>query len=164
MAEKRVKMPRPMAVSDLLAAAFHGKPAERRLEEGKIWLAWDAAVGRQIAGKARPVGFRDGILTVAVASAPWMQQLTFLKRGMIERLNERLGRDLVQEIYLKAGRPETPPAAAKQPLPNPRPLLPEEQERIAVQTGSICDPELRESFRNLLIRHLTESSPAEDKP
>jgi len=105
MTEKRKKMPRPMAISDLLDSAFHGKPAERRLQEGKIWLVWDTAVGRQIAAKARPVSFRDGVLTVAVVSAPWMQQLTFLKKGMIEKINERLCHEMVRDIYLKAGMP-----------------------------------------------------------
>ena len=113
MAEKRQRMKRPAPVSELLAAAFHGKPAEKRLKEGKIWLIWDAAVGPQIAGRARPVSFRDGILTVAVASAPWMQQLTFLKTGMIEKLNGRLGCELVREIYLKAGLPESSPPVTR---------------------------------------------------
>ena len=106
MAETRQKMKRPTPVSVLLAASFRGKPAEKRLEEGKIWLVWNAAVGKQIAAKARPVSFRDGILTVGVSSAPWMQQLTFLKTGMIEKINECLGRDLVRDLYLKAGQPQ----------------------------------------------------------
>ena len=38
-------MRRPVAVADLLSSAFQGKPAEKRLKEGKIWLVWDAAVG-----------------------------------------------------------------------------------------------------------------------
>ena len=102
-------MKRPAPVADLMAAIFRGKPAEKRLEEGRIWLVWDAAVGRQIAAKARPVSFRDGTLTVAVVSAPWMQQLTFLKRGLQERLNAALGEPLVTDIYLRAANPETPP-------------------------------------------------------
>ena len=66
------------------------------------------------------MSFRDGVLTVAVASAPWMQQLTFLKKGMIEKLNERLGRELVRDIYLKAGMP--------QPLPSPDPNRPKNRD------------------------------------
>ncbi len=110
-------MKRPAPVADLMAAIFRGKPAEKRLEEGRIWLVWDAAVGRQIAAKARPVSFRDGTLTVAVVSAPWMQQLTSLKKGILEKLNERLGLEVVRDIYLKAGAPE-PFARKKRGLPS----------------------------------------------
>ena len=155
MAEKRQRMKRPAPVSELLAAAFHGKPAEKRLKEGKIWLIWDAAVGPQIAGRARPVSFRDGILTVAVASAPWMQQLTFLKTGMIEKLNGRLGCELVREIYLKAGLPESSPPRNKTAVRKSRPLKADEKLRIAEETASIPDPELREGFASLFARHLT---------
>ena len=153
-------MKRPLPVSDLMSALLRGKPAEKRLEEGKIWLVWDAAVGAQIAAKARPVSFRDGTLTVAVVSAPWMQQLNFLKQGLMEKLNQRLGRELVRDIYLKAGAPE--PAA---PRPKPRgekerPLAAAEKHRIAEQASSIADPELRETVARLLARHLASTKPS----
>ena len=149
-------MRRPVAVADLLSSAFQGKPAEKRLEEGKIWLVWDAAVGAQIAGKAHPVSFRDGVLTVAVVSAPWMQQLTFLKQGMIEKLNTLVGNDLIRDIYLKAGQPEPKTAAPKPGGRKARHLTREEVERIATQTGPIHDLELRAQFARLLSRHLAD--------
>ena len=153
MTEKRKKMPRPMAISDLLDIAFRGKPAEKRLQEGKIWLVWDSAVGRQIAAKARPVSFRDGVLTVAVVSAPWMQQLTFLKKGIVDKLNERIGRDLVRDIYLKAGMPQ--PLPPSEPVKKPgRQLTEDETSRIREQTASVSDPELREAFTRVLGREL----------
>ncbi|RQW77230.1 MAG: DUF721 domain-containing protein, partial [Geobacter sp.] len=145
-------MKSPAPVSDLMTTLFRGKPAEKRLEEGKIWLVWDAAVGSQVAAKARPVSFRDGTLTVAVVSAPWMQQLTFLKKAILEKLNERLGRELVRDVYLKAGMPQPPPPRrqpAKKPL---RRLTEQESCRIVEQTASIADPELREAFARILAR------------
>jgi len=147
-------MPRPLAVADILTAAFHGKPAGKRLEEGKIWLVWDAAVGRQVAATARPVSFRDGILTVAVSSAPWMQQLTFLKRNMVDKLNEQLGRPLIRDIYLKAG-PPTPLSRQAEPAESAERRLTERETRlIAAQTAAISDPELREAFVRVLSRAL----------
>lgn len=159
MADKRNKMPRPAAVADLLSSALRGTPTEKRLKEGNIWLEWDSAVGKQIAGRARPVSFRDGTLTVAVESAPWMQQLAFLKKGIMEKLNARLGEELVRDIYLKAGKPaKTPPN--KLPVERyTRPLLAEERQRIAEQTDSVTDPELREALAGLLARHMQTNSP-----
>lgn len=162
MADKRGKMPRPVPVSDLLASVFHGKPAEKRLKEGKIWLVWDSAVGEQIASRARPVSFRDGVLTVAVANAPWMQQLNFLKKGIMEKLNARIGEDLVREIFLKAGRNEPPSVQVHTRKRKLRPLSGEEKLRIAEQSAPIEDQELREAFASLLTKHLTEQSKTGD--
>ena len=158
MANKREKMPRPSSVSDLLTAVFHGTPTERRLKEGRIWLVWDSVVGKQIAGRARPVSFRDGTLTVAVESAPWMQQLAFLKKGILEKLNARLGEDLVRDIFLKAGKPQKALLFNLPVKRYARPLLAEEQQKIAELTDSVTDLELREALAGLLSRHMETDS------
>lgn len=156
MAEKRKKMPRPAPLSDLLTTVFRGKPAEKRLKEGKIWLIWDRAVGEYIAARARPASFRDGVLTVAVASAPWMQQLNFLKKGIMDKLNAGLGEELVREIYLKAGRIDPPPAQTRPRQREKRPLTGEEKLRIEAQSAAIEDPALRDALAGLLAKHLTD--------
>jgi hypothetical protein len=156
MAEKRAKMNRPCAVADLLGDVFHGTPTEKRLREGKIWLVWETAVGRQIANRARPASFRDGTLTLAVSSAPWMQQLSFLKKGIMEKVNSMLGEELVRDIYLKAGKGEqvkTETIPVKRPN---RPLSAAEKQKIAEQTDSVSDPELRGVLAELLARHMTK--------
>ncbi|HEX2770025.1 MAG TPA: DUF721 domain-containing protein [Geobacteraceae bacterium] len=158
MADKREKMHRPARVTDLLSAVFHGTPTEKRLKEGKIWLVWDSAVGKQIAGRARPVSFRDGTLTVAVTSAPWMQQLTFLKKGIMEKLNSLLGEEQVREIFLKAGKAERVKSAATPARRCTRPLSAAELQKIAEQTGSVANPELREALAELLARHMETDS------
>lgn len=155
MSEKTRKRSQPSAVAGLLDEIFRGKPLEKRLREGKIWMVWDAAVGVQIAAKARPAGFRDGVLTVAVSNAPWMQQLNFLKKGLIDKLNATLGEELVREIYLRAGRSAQPGQAPVRPKKSARPLTAEEQERIDRETSEISDPELREAFASLLEKHFT---------
>jgi hypothetical protein len=128
------------------------------LKEGKVWLVWDTAVGKQISERARPVGFRDGTLTVAVSSAPWMQQLNFLKKGIMEKLNTMLGEELVTDIYLKAGKPERIKEEEITSKPRKRSLNSVEQKRILERTASISDPELRETLAELLARHLGAES------
>ncbi len=158
MTKKRKRMFSPISVSRLLGELFRGKPLEKRLHEGKIWQIWDAVVGTQIALQARPVNFREGILTVVVSSAPWMQQLNFMKKGIVEKINVTLGEELVKEIFLKAGRPEPPEL---EPLPRKRilrPLTELEKESIERETAAIDDPELREALAHLLKTHLANST------
>lgn len=159
MDEKRSRMRRPLAVADLLTASLRGRPAEKRLKEGRIWLLWEEAVGRQIASQAQPVTLRDGILTVAVASAPWMQELNFLKRGIVVKLNALLGEPLVREIFLKAGRIEPPLPPEPEPRPAGRELTTAERELIAAETATVDDPEVRASLARLMARHYAASPP-----
>ncbi len=155
MAEKNRKKSQPAIVAGLLDEIFRGKPLEKRLKEGKIWLVWESAVGTQIAAKARPVNFRDGTLTVVVSNAPWMQQLNFLKKGIMEKINSACGQELVREIFLKAGRPERPRKEPQASKSTAKPLTAAENERIARETSDIDDPELRQAFASLLARHLS---------
>lgn len=161
MGNARSRMPRPRPVADLLTEALRGKPAERRLKEGRIWLLWDEAVGERIASVARPVGFRGGTLTVAVANAPWMQQLNFLKQGIMDKLNALLCGPVVTEIYLKAGMTEPPPAPSSEQRPPARELTTVEKEFVREETESIEDPELRAIISRFMARHLASSPPDE---
>jgi len=158
MGDGRERMRRPSAVSDLLAAVFRGKPAEMRLKESGIWQIWDVAVGKQIASRARPASVRDGVLVVDVASSSWMQQLNFLKKGIIENLNARLGENLIHDIRLRAGKTE-PPAPREKRQVKKRPLSPEETRVIEEAAAALEDHELREAFAELLAKHLQSRSP-----
>jgi len=150
-------MPRPAAVADLLAAIFKDKPAGKRLHEGKIWLVWDMAVGEQIAAHARPVGFRDGVLNVAVDSAPWMQQLTYLKKQIVAKLNKRLGEELVIDLFLKAGT-VSPPRPVQAPVKPLKTLSPDENAHIDALTSQFDDKELRDSMAKLMKSHYKDRS------
>jgi predicted nucleic acid-binding Zn ribbon protein len=156
MTEKgsRSRSPKPVAV--LLAESFRGKPLEKRLEEAKIWQVWDSVVGKQIAAKARPAKFQDGTLTVSVISAPWMQQLNFMKRDIADRLNQRLGTSLVLDIFLKAGKVGVKEHRKKE-SPERRMLTAGEKAAVAATTGVISDPELRRAFAELMEEQLCRS-------
>lgn len=157
MTDKRPRMKRPAAISDLLAEIFKDKPAGKRLKEGKIWLAWERSVGKQIAARARPAAFRDGTLTVSVDNAPWMQQLTYLKKEIIARLNENIGDEMVMEIYLKAGSASVPDLQESVGLRKSRPLTLEERQKIKENAAIISDPELREVISELMGTHLKKT-------
>lgn len=147
----------PSLLSSLLASSFRGKPLEKRLGEMEIWRVWDQVAGKQIAAKARPSRFQDGVLTVVVVSAPWMQQLNFMKRDIVERLNEKLGKPCVREIYLKAGRLSSAERPEPREKPRKRELSEAEKERIAAVVSVVSDPELRKRFAGLLEKDLAHT-------
>ena len=145
-------MKRPAVVSDLLSSLLRGTPAELRLKEGRIWLVWEDAVGSRIASHAQPAAFRNGVLTLHVDSAPWLQQLNFLKKDLISKVNAELEEELVTELQLKGGKiraasPATPPKPVQR-----RELSEDERHWIADQTEPLRDPDLRAALENLMRR------------
>ena len=84
----------------MLRAALERLPIARRLADADVFVHWDAVVGPIVARHARPRRMRQHVLVVAVDGAEWMQELQFLKHDVCERLNARLGREAVRDIFL----------------------------------------------------------------
>ena len=78
------------------------------LEEQVLgWRAvddWANVVGPRIASHSRAIAFRGGTLHVEVEGSAWMQELAYLKRDMMRRLNRALERELVHELRFSVGR------------------------------------------------------------
>lgn len=89
-----------MHVADVLRAALARLPIARRIADHAVWAEWDAVVGPTLARHARPDRLRHGVLIVSVDSAEWMQELQFLKHELRERLNARLGRPAIRDVFL----------------------------------------------------------------
>ena len=109
-------------VADALQQVLQRIDPERRLEVFRIWAG---EVGEAVAARAAPHAFRDGVLSVRVQGAMWMQELQFAKEEIRARLNGRLGAERIRDIYFVSGsepapaptppRPSAAPAAAPAP-------------------------------------------------
>lgn len=151
-----MRFPRPLGelLHDGLAAVGLGE----RLRELEIWRIWPDVVGPVVAGRAQPVRIINGTLTVAVSGGPWMQELSFLKGMMKEKLNSRLGGEVVREIVLRSGRVDVASDSTTEPEPPRRALTSHELEYIERQASAIADRETREAFA-ALMRASLESRP-----
>ena len=69
----------------------------------RVWNVWDSIVGEVISKNAKPAAFKGRILLVYVTSSTWIHQLQFLKEEMIARLNEALGKALIDDLKFKIG-------------------------------------------------------------
>ena len=100
-------MPRGLSsVADALHSALARLAIADELSHYPIWAEWEAIVGETVARHARPRRLRGAILVVAVDGPDWMHELHFMKREVAERINDRLGRAVVRDVYLVlAGEP-----------------------------------------------------------
>jgi predicted nucleic acid-binding Zn ribbon protein len=108
----------PGRVADALRQVVQRIDPDRRLAAYRVWTFWTDEVGPAVAARAEPAAFRDGILSVRVSGAAWMQELQFMKEELRERLNRRLGATMIRDIYFVSGpapRPAKATAPAKQP-------------------------------------------------
>jgi predicted nucleic acid-binding Zn ribbon protein len=71
----------------------------------EVQRAWEEAAGAAFAAQAEPVAERDGVVTVACASAVWAQELDLLSERVVGRLNEVLGRSAVRALRVQARPP-----------------------------------------------------------
>ena len=91
---------RPVRLGEVLRAALARLPLATPLADYALWAHWDAVVGPTIARHAQPSRLRRGVLSVEVDSAEWMQEIQFLKHDLRERLNGRLGRPAVRDVFV----------------------------------------------------------------
>ena len=93
--------PRPIGVAlDRLTVAL--APATLLAE---VQRAWPQAAGEAFARATQPDGERDGVITVACASAVWAQELDLLSEPVVAALNEALGRPVVRRLRPQARPP-----------------------------------------------------------
>lgn len=147
---KRPRMLFPRPLSGVVQDSLAGLGLAERLREAEIWRIWPGVVGATLACRAQPVRIINGTLTVAVSSAPWMQELRFMTAMMKEKLNNSLGAEVVREIVLKAGRIDTPIAEIPEELTETRPLTTHQLAQIEEQSAAITDPETRLAFIELM--------------
>lgn len=147
---KRSRMLFPRPLSGLVHESLVGFGLTERLREAEIWRIWPDVVGEALACRARPMRIINGTLTVAVSSAPWMQELRFMTSMMKEKLNSRLGSEIVREIVLKAGRVDTPPLEVAEEVAAVQPLTPHQFAQIEEQSSSIADPDTKQAFIELM--------------
>lgn len=147
---KRPRMPSPRPLSGLVQESLAGLGLAGRMREVEIWRIWPDVVGAALASRAYPVRIINGTLTVAVSSSPWMQELRFMTAMMKEKLNSRLGAEIVLEIVLKAGRVDKPPVEVPDEIFEVHSLTPYQLAQIEMQSASITDQETRQAFSELM--------------
>ena len=140
-----------------IVTTIDGAPPQ---DQFRIRDMWEGVVGSHIAKKAHPEGVKNGILQVSVESSVWMQELTFMKQQILERLNQVCESSGVKDIRFKLGKTtQGMYNSGEDLLPG---LTEEEQAIIEKQTGAIEDQEIRASLQSLFstdLRNKKKRSP-----
>lgn len=135
-------------IGDLVDGVLRRWNLERRTREHRAIGLWAELVGGKIARNTEPTAVRDRVLLVWAASHTWAQTLDLMKPRIMERLQERLGQDVVRDIHFSAGRsPKSRKPRARPAQPPPVVLSEEDQAGVEAAAAQVSDPELREHAR-----------------
>lgn len=88
------------SLDELLGSLLGDLGVEDKIAECRAQLAWDKAVGPSLARYAHPLRVHKGCLEVAVPSAVWRSQLSFMQNDIVARINEEVGREIIRELKL----------------------------------------------------------------
>jgi predicted nucleic acid-binding Zn ribbon protein len=88
----------PEQIGKILTKSLRGLKIERRIKEESIILNWNRLVGERIASQANPVKVRDSLLFVRVKNASWRNELFFMKRKIMEQLNQSVKDNVIKDI------------------------------------------------------------------
>lgn len=83
---------------DVLNDLCHRWGIEKKMKEYSALSHWPNVVGKKIADISQPLGIERGKLFVQVESAPWRNELTFMKPEIIQRMNHTLGNEVIIDI------------------------------------------------------------------
>lgn len=145
-------------VGDLLDSMLGRFGLKKRIRENEVFLVWEEAVGRTVTRHCRPVSITEGILVIEAKNNVWMQELSLLRQGIMDKINELLGWEAVRELRFKIGAveergPDEYLKKTRRPARSVEEEVDEETEReIRQALEGIDDPELAGALRSMMIR------------
>jgi predicted nucleic acid-binding Zn ribbon protein len=74
----------PRRVSESLDRLIRHLGAPASADVAAVFERWSELVGEQVAGHARPISLRGGVLTIAVDDPAWASQLGWLEGQLLD--------------------------------------------------------------------------------
>jgi predicted nucleic acid-binding Zn ribbon protein len=91
----------PQPFGTVLAALMKARGWQKPAAEGKLFGAWEAVVGAELASHSRPVSLEEGELTVEAESTAWATQLNLLRGRLLGRIADTVGKGVVTKLTVR---------------------------------------------------------------
>ena len=120
----------PHSALDVLQSMLEkgNSPLAQDFKRYRLKLDWEKVVGPTLAEKCSPVGFSNGTVYVWVVNSTWMNQLYFVRRELLKKINGYGGKHWVRDLRFTLDRKDVPADAAylKDPQAGREPASPSE--------------------------------------
>lgn len=88
-------------MKEAIAQLIKSYRMDDKMLELKLADMWRELMGKMIASKTTGVIYKNRILSIQVNSAPLRNELMMIRSEIMERLNEKLGVNLIDEIQIR---------------------------------------------------------------
>ncbi len=89
-------------IKDVLEETIKRLGIKKGLEENMAVSCWNEVVGEKIAAKSEAIKIIKGCLYVKTASPVWSQQLSLMGEEIKNKVNVKLGKNVVKQIRFKS--------------------------------------------------------------
>lgn len=93
-----------VSLGEIIEKALVNFKKERNSPAEKIIREWKDIVGTEIAKVARPVKIKFGTIFVNVENSAWLQELFFLEREILNKLNKQTKGKPIKKICFRVGQ------------------------------------------------------------
>jgi hypothetical protein len=104
---RKIQKKRPkselMPLKAVISALMTDGTLPYKPDDVEIWRVWKEVVGQTYAENSQPSKIRKKELTITVSNSIWLQELTFFKETILEKINTKLGRKAVDRINIRVG-------------------------------------------------------------
>lgn len=85
-------------MGDILPTLIKKLKLGKKLKEHEALKLWEEVVGKMISKKAKAYRVDRGVLFVRVNDPMWLQELCLRKKEIIEKINEKIGKEVIKDI------------------------------------------------------------------
>jgi len=154
-------------LSDIISGIIKNQGWESKVREHRVFPIWDEVVGDEIAKNSAPNRIDRGLLVVVTKNPTWTQQLTMMKKKIINKINEALDDEIVKDIrFIQGEIPQlkktevTPKKSKEDKLKSSPEIDPKELNEL---TKDIKDEELKEILENIIKKAHSRYSQSGDE-
>lgn len=73
------------------------------LKSCRLVQLWEMVIDERVKKNTEPVKVRNRVLYVNAKTSAWAQELSFLKREIIEKFNRKAGEEAIRDVRFKSG-------------------------------------------------------------
>ncbi|NIR48518.1 DUF721 domain-containing protein [candidate division KSB1 bacterium] len=90
---------KPRALGDSIWTLLKSLGIETKVKQYEALNNWSYLVGEKVASVTKADKVTDGILFVKVKNSVWRNELLYMKKDILNKLNKSLGADIIKDIW-----------------------------------------------------------------
>ena len=147
----RRKTKKWVSIGDALGNAAKRAGIAKKMRQFEVWNRWDKIAGPLIAAHAKPSRWQGDSLVLAVEHSSWMQELSYLKSELLEKIQNQIPYIAIKDLRFEIGKIAKAPDEFVATSP-PCVLDDDEREFIEQAAKEIKDEDTRLTVSKLITK------------